>query len=244
MKNLILAFLFLSCSSVFSQERILFLTQQRAPYGYKEDGELKGPFLKVVQCVMERLNIPYDIKIVPWARAQYQVKSGEADAFFAGSESDRRRKYSEVSDLFGRQNWSWFYLKGTNVETYVRGGGDIYGLKVAAYAGSNMLKTLNSLDYNVTFSPLKPRKLIDGLLTGRAQIILANDVAFEKLLKEADRIDLFGTKVFKKKSLGVHFSKITLKKYPNFLGQFNQNLKKCFIPGADGLLREIEKPTK
>ncbi len=69
---------------------LIFVTSPWEPFIYPdEEGVAQGPVVETIDLVFSRLNIPYEIRFVPWSRALKELESGEADATVAGHTSER-----------------------------------------------------------------------------------------------------------------------------------------------------------
>ena len=70
--------------------KLIFVTSPWEPYIYSdEEGIAQGPVVEIIDLAFSRLNIPYEIRFVPWSRALKELESGEADATVAGHTSER-----------------------------------------------------------------------------------------------------------------------------------------------------------
>lgn len=59
-------------------QNLMINTQIWPPYQYQVGNQLEGTATKVVKCVLDKLKIKYQINILPWKRAQEEVKLGYA----------------------------------------------------------------------------------------------------------------------------------------------------------------------
>lgn len=74
--------------------KFLIVGESWPPMEFEQDGIAKGAHVEVVDMVMERLDIPYEIKFVPWARALKMAESGEADALLSAAYSAERDEWA------------------------------------------------------------------------------------------------------------------------------------------------------
>lgn len=87
MNRLLLAFLLLFPSIVFSQPKpiVLCMDDNWFPYTIFEDGETKGIHTKVIKHALDELGYTYHIKPKPWKRCLLDLENGKVDAVFPAS---------------------------------------------------------------------------------------------------------------------------------------------------------------
>lgn len=76
-----------------SVRSLLIVCEEWKPYEYVENGEMKGIDVDIVHTIMNRLNIPYKIMLVPWPRALKMLKTGKADTCFSVSYASSREDF-------------------------------------------------------------------------------------------------------------------------------------------------------
>lgn len=77
---------------------LLFVCEEWRPFEYVEDGSVRGLDADVVDAVMTRLRIPYQIRCYPWARAWMMVTNGKADAVLSVSYNAEREELLYYTD--------------------------------------------------------------------------------------------------------------------------------------------------
>jgi len=219
---------FAGSSNAYSEarpERLLLATQEWRPYQYMDDGEMKGPGIEKLKCIMRILKQPYQITMTDWDRAQISVEVGVQHGFFLASQSSRRDKYAEYSMPVMKQVWSWFSLSDSiDIQS------EMFKEKIAVTAifGSNKWFWLHRSGYRVEKKPRQPETLVELLLGGDVGAVLANDFVMENAIKTSGVSYRAITRtVVKNKPLGTYFSKKFTKQYPLFLGEFNQAITQC-----------------
>jgi len=74
-------------------------TLEWEPHVYTaEDGSVKGISADIVSLAFERLNIPYEIVLVPWTRSIKLVQEGEADAILVASFNQERTSFLHYTE--------------------------------------------------------------------------------------------------------------------------------------------------
>lgn len=62
--------------------RLTFVTDSFPPYYYTENGVTKGLQYELAKAVFKKMNIPFEIKFLPWKRALMMAESLQADGIF------------------------------------------------------------------------------------------------------------------------------------------------------------------
>ncbi|WP_299017751.1 transporter substrate-binding domain-containing protein [uncultured Photobacterium sp.] len=206
-------------------ERLLLTTQPWRPYQYQENGEMKGPGIAQIKCVMKEMQQPYQITMTSWDRAQILIEVGEQHGFFLASKNGIRDKFADYSSSVMTQTWSWYSLSDS-IDTQ----DPMFKKEVAVTAlfGSNKWFWLQKQGYRVEKKPRRPTAMIELLLAGDVGAVLANDFVMEAAICELGVSHRAISKTrAKEKTLGVYFSKKFTKQYPRFLNEFNQAVAKC-----------------
>jgi len=94
------------------REKISIYTENSPPGNYVQDGQLKGPAMRVVQEIQRRLSINSPIEMVPWARGYHLAKTQPNVALFSTSRLPQRETmFKWVGPLY-TQRWG-FYARRT-----------------------------------------------------------------------------------------------------------------------------------
>jgi len=110
---------------------LLFVCESWKPFEYEEEGIVKGLNAEVVDTIMQRLRIPYEIRIYPWSRAWRMVEKGAADAVLSISYkktreevlyyTDEQREFAEDGKVPPDYLWLseyFFFVKRKNLEKF------------------------------------------------------------------------------------------------------------------------------
>jgi polar amino acid transport system substrate-binding protein len=98
-KHWILA-LFLALSSAAHAETIHFLTEEYPPYNFSGDSGPSGASVEQVALMMKTLDLPYEISILPWARAFALAENQPRHCIFTtGHDAARHEKFKWVEPL-------------------------------------------------------------------------------------------------------------------------------------------------
>ncbi|MFD2167448.1 substrate-binding periplasmic protein [Thalassotalea euphylliae] len=228
----LLIFALIPSAIASAKERLLLTTHNLAPYGsFPKDSPIKaiaddsfnGYAVEAARCALENINWQFEIRVVPWKRAQKEVEIGKAHGFFAASQSDFRDSYATMTTTLADQQWTWYYKQDSSIPpNHPEFKADAL---VGSFAGANMQAWLESEGFNASFSAIDSATLLDALLVERIDAILANNYVMDKILKE--RSLRLGKQIQQDKPLGIYFRNSFLKKYPSFLPQLNAAIDIC-----------------
>lgn len=220
-----------------ASEKLLLVTHNLPPYGaFVTDKEVhqvseenfKGIAVDRLRCVLNKMPFEYEIKVVPWMRAQKLVESNQATAFFAASQNKIRDSYATITLPIADQIWTWYKLKSNSLSPTSKEFKKLG--TVGGFLGANMTQWLENHDYNLELTARAPDILFEALLARRVDAILANNLV-KDTLPNATKAKLEGIP-HSNRPLGVYFNNQFLSKYPSFLATFNNNIKKCLPSSA------------
>lgn len=209
------------------ESTVRLTTHELPPYSYRDTAQqrLAGIAVEVVDCVMRRMGQPYDVQVLPWARAQKLVQQGEADGFFAASRNSDRDGYAVQSAIIAPQQWRWYLLAGNAADPQ---SPDFRATaQVGSFVGANMLDWLREQGYRAVATPPTTEGLLKMLRAGRVDAILANNLVMERLIREQSLDGQLRSVLQEDRPLGVYFSKAFLAGRPGFLERFNAQLGAC-----------------
>lgn len=206
---------------------ISLLTQQQAPYAMQgADGTHDGLALQVVRCAFDRLGSGSDIHFVAWNRAQRRVEAGEADGYFPASRNAQRDAQAHWFGPVAPQQWRWYLRRESRFDPQAAGFRE--HARVGAYAGSNMLVWLETHHYQITVSPPEHDQMLDVLLAGRADAVLAANLAMDRLIAQRGAANLVRSQLAQDKPLGLYLSHAFLTRQgEGFASRLQQALQSC-----------------
>jgi len=94
---------------------LTFTTIEFPPYVYKQDNQIKGFNVEILDEIFKRLHIKIEYKIVPWSRAVKMVKDGESDAIFPFFKNSKRLLFTDFSNSFTSEPIAMFVLKDSHI---------------------------------------------------------------------------------------------------------------------------------
>lgn len=211
--------------SASQAETLHIATYHWPPYQTYQNKKLDGISVKVVKCVLEKMNQPYKISVLPSKRAKALVKEGQYDAYFSASIDETYEDFAVRSKAIAEQRWNWYTLKETLVDpTYFFFKENAY---VSALSGSDMRKWLENNGYRLKTDPSQPESLFKLLEILRIDAALSSEEVAEPIIKNMDLSDRINVTLVRNKPLGVYFSIKFISKHPDFLNKFNQLIKSC-----------------
>ena len=213
---------------------IHFTTEDLPPYVRLEHNRVTGMAADVVHCVMAQLDRPYEITVLPWARAQAHVREGSADAFFPGSRSVQRDDYAVWSVPIAPQNWA-FYLNADSPLDPLQPEFK-QAATVTSYVGANMLDYLKAEGYRAVQGPSGYKSMMSMLLGGRLDAVLANSLAMDLSIREAGVQGKLRSVLLRSEPLGIYFAKRFLAGAPGILDKFNAAIPGCRVSQPEDLV--------
>ena len=109
---IVLAFLLLWSESR-GKDKFLVVTDEWAPYVYKDGAIVKGFDYEVMLEVLSGMNLDVDFQLLPWKRCVFMIEQKEADAILDISSNDDRKKVMYFPDeKISESSSVFFYLKG------------------------------------------------------------------------------------------------------------------------------------
>ncbi|CED57634.1 putative type VI secretion protein, periplasmic solute-binding protein VtsD [Aliivibrio wodanis] len=220
------ATLFAQSANAYSRpERLLLATQEWFPYQYQENGEMKGSGIEKLKCIMKKMDQPYQLMMTKWDKAQLLTEVGSQHGFFLASHNSKRDEYAIYSEPVMDQHWSWFSLSDSIDINSMMFKSQV---EVVALFGSNKWFWLQKNGYQVSMKPRSAKAMVQLMLKGEIGAILGNDEVIEETIKQLGiSYRAISKKQMKSQPLGVYFSKTFVKKYPQFLTEFNRTIQQC-----------------
>ncbi len=219
-------------SSQTSQPSLITITTQEwAPYHTQrrdDAGKLhtQGYGITALDCVMAKMDQPYKVIFLPWGRAQNSVKKQKYDAFFSASRNEWRDQFAVLSNTFIQQEWNFYFHKHYKIpQTDSRLKTDtIFGARIHSNSAHWLIK--QKFQRVKTYPSIT--ELVKLLMARRIDAVMENALLFDEHLRQSGiASDTFVMRRNIRFDLGVYFGKHFLKKYPDFLSQFNRYTNEC-----------------
>ncbi|AUH50733.1 hypothetical protein CXB49_07915 [Chromobacterium sp. ATCC 53434] len=226
--KLLLASLLLAAPCVFAADAIRLATHQQPPLSFtrSDNGHADGLVVQIVACALNKMQRPYTVDVLPWARAQLLVQLQQADGFFAATPSAERDDYAVLSDALIPYERRWYLLKSSPLSPsspdFKRQA------RIGAFNGSNMDGWLRDRGYHLTATPANSELLLRMLQSRRVDAVLGNGYAIDALIARLGMQAELRSERAETLPMGVYFGKAFLaREGPQFLPQFNGALQGC-----------------
>lgn len=92
------------------------VTSEYPPFEYSEDGRIVGTDTHVIRQVVEAMGYEPRIELLPWIRAEAQVRRGEADMVYSLTYSDARADFYHFTDPINQVQDVFFALRDSNID--------------------------------------------------------------------------------------------------------------------------------
>ncbi len=81
--------------SKLDKKIVQLVTESYIPYGYEENGAVKGVAVDVVNEAFRRIGYTVELKMLPWTRSLQMVEDGDTDGIFCAFYSDERAVFMD-----------------------------------------------------------------------------------------------------------------------------------------------------
>lgn len=183
-------FLSMGVIPVRSDVQLKLATQDFPPFSYlaegsSDDRKVLGPAAEIIGVVCDRMEISYELRLLPWRRAQYDMREeGLYNGLFLIGKNQSRLEYLHFSPPILKTEYG-FFVKSDNDLIYTDVS-DLKGYRVAVYGPSNTSKSLEKLlgDTKLFSIDMRPDDIsgFKKLSVGRVEAVYSNrDVGFALL---------------------------------------------------------------
>ena len=121
------------------------------------DGFVAGPAAVIIQQVCKEIDATCTINLLPWKRAQEEVRSGKTNGMFVIGWNEKRAKWVHFTPPIMTTEYG-FFVKADNPLSYEQFT-DVQGYKVGVYGPSNTANSLEKLRKQMQAENLKPIKI-------------------------------------------------------------------------------------
>ncbi len=159
--------------------RLVFVTQQYPPFNYLERGDsagrVVGPVPEIVAMACRRMGADCTFRLLPWARAQQEVRSGMADGIFTIGHVPERESWLRFCPPLVRAEYG-FFVRMENPLRYIAPR-DVVGYRVGVYGPSLTSDILTQLARQTSMTVDMAPDIDSGFLKlaqGRIDAVFAN----------------------------------------------------------------------
>lgn len=192
LRSILLYILFCILSSAllgvfFSQESMakeyVVMTEDFAPFGYREDGKLTGLSVEIVREVLKTLSHPDNIEVLPWARAYRETLNKPNRVVFSMARSpDREALFKWVGPLIADRI---FFYKRRGAAIEIDTLDDAKKVKrIVLTRDFPEHRLLQSQGFSNLYLTVKPIQNFKMLMERRGDLVPMGELAVPKIIKE------------------------------------------------------------
>jgi polar amino acid transport system substrate-binding protein len=181
------SFLLLLLASSAQAAELKFEFSDFAPFHYLRDGVVVGPAVELVSKVCAEAHIECSFKVLPWRRAQNDVRQGKAHGAFVIGWNEARAKWLHFSPPIVRTEFGFFVLQDNPLQfTSLE---DVKGYTVAVYGPTyisrylEQLKAHHRLDLTLDIAP-KGEHGFGKVALGRVDAVYSNKDVGNHLIQQ------------------------------------------------------------
>lgn len=158
-----------------------FYTEQAAPLGFMQDGEMRGMSVELVHALIARTGEPATIEIVPWTRGYYLAQRTPDTALFSTVRTaEREASFQWVGPILVGSS-RFYSLKNNPIR--------VNTLQDAAVSGPLALpkkwysyESLQKMGLTNLYAVDSPKTMVKMLKRGRVNLIATQDLTLEQEL--------------------------------------------------------------
>lgn len=163
---------------------IAIYTENAPPGNYIEDGQLKGPAVRVVQEILRRLSLDTTIELVPWARGYHMVLTRPNVALFSTSRLPQREKvFKWVGPLY-TQRWGFYARKAADLPVQTIADAKAVA-RIGTYHEDAKEQYLQSLGFTNLVSTNNNIGNVRHLMEGRIDLWVSSDFNMPNIVRYA-----------------------------------------------------------
>lgn len=163
-----------------------FNTQDFAPFNYEIGGVVSGPGADIIRRICSDIKIDCSFNLLPWARAQEEVRNGIAQALFLIGWNEERAQWLYFSPPILKSEYG-FFVRNDNPLKF-KHVSDVKGYTIGVYGPSNTSFFLEKIkaeiqDLTIDMTPDDPAAF-KKLSLGRVAAVYSNrDVGYDLIAK-------------------------------------------------------------
>ncbi len=124
-------------------EELIFNTQDFAPFSFEAEESVGGPASAIIRAVCEAEKLDCAFKLLPWKRAQAEVRDGQANGMFVIGRNAEREEWLHFSPAIITTEYGFFVQEGNPID--FKTIEDVRGYTVGVYGPSNTSRSLESI---------------------------------------------------------------------------------------------------
>lgn len=163
-----------------------FNTQDFAPFNYEVGGVVSGPAADIIRRICSEIKITCPLHLLPWRRAQDEVRNGTAHGMFVIGWNEERAKWLYFSPPILNTEYG-FFVRDNNPLKFKQNS-DVKGYTVGVFGPSNTATSLEKIkaeikDLTIDMTP-DDEAAFKKLSLGRVDAVFSNrDVGYDMMRK-------------------------------------------------------------
>jgi ABC-type amino acid transport substrate-binding protein len=190
---------------------------------------VEGGSVDHVKCILDKMQLKYEIRSLPWRRLRQDVHASVIDGFFTAVAIDDASDFATFSAPLVLENWYWFWRADRVAPTSWK-----EHFQIGVILGSQQEAILSKEGYREFVTANNVQQLERLLLSKRIDAVLLDKEVFEST---AGKMHIasgdYRSRFFRYMPLGVYFGVPFLQQRPNFLTAFNSRISSCSTLGFD-----------
>ncbi|GLQ31098.1 substrate-binding periplasmic protein [Litoribrevibacter albus] len=184
MRRILIGCWFLLSSFMCQGYEIQIVTEDFAPYSYKENGKLTGISVEIVESLLEQLNLPSNIRVYPFKRTIELAKTRKNTLIFSIIRSEERERHFKWVGRLAPITTALFKLK-QRTDINIQSIEDIAEFRISDIQGSAVWEHLKRYDIEVLEIPSTAQN-IQMLKLGRIDLTSTVELNFYHTLRVLD----------------------------------------------------------
>jgi polar amino acid transport system substrate-binding protein len=170
-------------TKLYAEDKILVVTEDWAPYNYKEDGLVKGASTDIVRKVLDASELEYSIKLYPWARAYSMALKNENVLIYTIVRTPiRENRFKWIGPIAKSDNTNLYKLSERR-DIVINSLDGARKYKVGVIRGSMYHQFLTEHGFNNIEAVSGPGKNYQKLLARRIDLWAESELNFQQELK-------------------------------------------------------------
>jgi len=184
---------------------------------------VQGGSVDHVKCILDKMQVTYQIRSLPWRRARQDVHASVIDGFFTAVAVDDASDFATFSAPLVLENWYWFWRTDMVAPPSWK-----EAFQIGVILGSQQEAILSNEGYSEFVTANNIEQLIKLLFSKRVDAVLLDKELFEKTTKAMHISSRnYQSRFFRYMPLGVYFGNAFLLHQPDFLTAFNSRISLC-----------------
>lgn len=191
------------------------------------NGLAQGGSVDHVKCILDKMQINYQIRTLPWRRARQAVHSNVIDGFFTAAAIDEASDYATFSAPLVLENWYWFWRNDMAAPASWK-----ENFQVGVILGGQQEAILTNAGFSEFVTANNTEQLAKLLMSKRVDAVLLDKEQFEAVAKKLMITETqYNSRFFRYMPLGAFFGEAFLLQHTDFLSEFNSRISSCSLQG-------------